>query len=535
MLKQIGSAIGWVGTALVFGALAVRFVRPEWNQYSYYGALAGLACVLVYMATQWREIGDSFSRRQARMGAIAGTTVVVVLALLVAVNYLASRRNKRWDLTANQQFSLSDQTRQILQKLDAPLQVRVFDQPTQFDRFRDRLNEYAYVSKQVSVEYIDVDKQPVVATQNQVQAYGTVVFDYKGRTERVVSSDEQQLTNGLVKLITGEQRTVYFLQGHGEKDIASSERAGYATIASGLQSDNFATKPLVLAQQGSVPADASVVVIAGPTADLLPQEIDLLETYLDGGGKLVALVDPPAKADDPPLSNLIAFLREWAVDVGNNVVVDISGVGKLIGTDESVPVAARYPTHPIVADFRLLTAYPLARSVAPVSGGANNRTAQMFIETSPNSWGETDLAALFGSGKVENDSGRDLAGPVPIGVAVSAPVAAPPPAEGQSGDQADQATPDETPRPETRLAVVGDSDFAANFALGISGNRDLFLNIVNWAAQQETLISIRPRDPEDRRLTLTASQQAAVRWFALLVLPGAILGAGIWNWSRRRG
>ena len=168
MLNRIGTIVGWVGTALVFGAVAVRIVRPEWNQYAYYGAWAGLACVLLYMASQWREVADSFS------------TVLVVLALLIAGNYLASRRNKRWDLTANQQFSLSDQTKQILQKLDAPLTVRVFDQPTQFDRFRDRLNEYAYLSKQVSVEYIDVDKQPVLATQNQVQSYGTVVINYKG-------------------------------------------------------------------------------------------------------------------------------------------------------------------------------------------------------------------------------------------------------------------------------------------------------------------------------------------------------------------
>jgi ABC-type uncharacterized transport system involved in gliding motility auxiliary subunit len=537
MLKLIGSAIGWVGTALVFGALAVRALKPEWNQYAYYSALAGLACVLFYMATQWREVAGSFSKRQTRLGTIAGSTVVVVLALLVAVNYLASRRNKRWDLTANQQFSLSDQTRQILQKLDAPLQIRVFDQPTQFDRFRDRLNEYAYVSKQVSVEYIDVDKQPVVATQNQVQAYGTVVFDYKGRTERVVSSDEQQLTNGLIKLITGQQRKIYFLQGHGEKDIASSERAGYASIVSGLQSENFATEPLVLAQTGSVPADASIVVIAGPTTDLLPPEIEMLQKYLDGGGKVVALVDPPAKAGDPPLANLVAFLRGWAVDIGNNVVVDVSGVGKFIGTDESVPVAARYPTHPIVADFRLLTAYPLARSVTPVSGGVNNRTAQLFVETSPNSWGETDLASLFDSGKVENDTAKDVQGPVPIGVAVSAPAAAAPAPQSATDGQPAQgeAKPDEAPKPETRLAVVGDSDFAANFALGISGNRDLFLNIVNWTAQQENLISIRPRDPEDRRLTLTASQQNAVKWFALLLVPAAVWGAGIWSWSRRRG
>ncbi len=541
MLNRIGSFLGWVGTACVVVALAIGGAplfgvpplgKPEWVPYARYLAFAGLALILLYIASQWREVAGSFGKRQTRMGTIAGSTVLVVLALVIAANYLASRRNKRWDLTANQQFSLSDQTKQILQKLDAPLKVRVFDQPTQFDRFRDRLNEYAYQSKQVSVEYVDVDKQPVLATQNQVQSYGTVVFDYKGRTERIVSSDEQQLTNGLIKLITGQQRKVYFVQGHGERDIASSERGGYSSIVSGLQSDNFATDTLVLAQKGSVPADASVVVVAGPTADLLQPELDLLKGYLETGGKLVVLIDPPAKTTDAPLTNLIAFLHEWAIDVGNNIVVDVSGVGKLIGTDESVPVAARYPSHPIVAEFRLLTAYPYARSVTPVSAGVNNRTAQMFVETSPNSWGETDVASLFSSGKVENDKTKDVQGPVPIAAAVSiaapAAPAAPPAPEGQP-------KPEEPPKPETRLAVVGDSDFAANYALGIQGNRDLFLNIVNWTAQQETLISIRPKDPEDRRLTLTAAQQTGLRWLALLGLPAAIWGAGIWNWSRRRG
>jgi ABC-type uncharacterized transport system involved in gliding motility auxiliary subunit len=531
MLKQIGSVIGWVGTALVFGAVGVRLFRPEWNQYAYYAAWAGLACVLVYMATQWREIADSFTKRQTRMGSIALSTVVVFLAILVAANYLSSRRNKRWDLTSNQQYSLSDQTKQILEKLDAPLAVKVFDRPTEFDRFRDRLDEYAYVSKNVSVEYIDVDKQPVLANQNQVQAYGTVVLDYKGRTERVVSSDEQQLTNSLIKVITGAQRKVYFLQGHGEKDTTSSERGGYSTILSGLQSDNYATETLVLAQIGSVPADASVVVIAGPTVDLLPTEIDALRKYLEAGGKLVVLVDPAGK-DSQPLTNLTAFLKDWAVDLGNDVVIDISGVGQLIGTDESVPVAARYPAHPIVEGFRLLTAYPMARSVTAISGGANGRTAQTFIETSPNAWGEIDLAGMLASGKVENDKAKDKQGPVPLGVAVSVPApnapAPPAPAEGQP-------KPEEPKKPESRLVVVGDSDFASNSALGIQGNRDLFLNIVNWAAQQDDLISIRPKDPEDRRLTLTASQQTTLFWASVVVLPALIWAAGIYSWSRRRG
>src|SRR4030095_11635874 len=108
MLNRIASVIGWIGTALVFGSVAVRLFRPQWNHYAYDGAWAGLGWGLVYMASQWRDVADSFSKRQTRLGTIAGTTVLVVLALLIAVNYLASRRNKRWDLTPHKQFTLSE-------------------------------------------------------------------------------------------------------------------------------------------------------------------------------------------------------------------------------------------------------------------------------------------------------------------------------------------------------------------------------------------------------------------------------------------
>ena len=559
MLNTVVSGIGWLGVALVFGSVGVRLFRPEWNQYAYWAAWAGLACVLIYMAGQWREVADAFKRRQTRLGALAAGGVLVVLALLVALNYLASRRNYRWDLTANRQFSLSEQTRQILEKLDAPVHVRVFDRPTEFERFRDRLDEYTYHSDRFTVEYIDMDRQPVVASQNQVQAYGTVVFDYKGRTERVVSSDEQPLSNALIKIITGEQRKVYFVSGHGEHDTSSSEREGYSAIESALGSENYQVETLVLLQQEQVPADASVVAIAGPKTDLFPPEIDALRLYLEQGGKLLVLIDPPDRADAPPLTNLIALLREFAIDVGANVVVDASGVGQLIGTDASVPVATSYPDHPITENFRLLTAFPLARSVAGVSGGVSGRTARNFIESSSNSWGESNIAELYASGKVENTAGDDLPGPVPMGAALSMTAPSPPgPAAQTEGDPAEASAPDaasdradaetgdaggetddgggddDAPKPETRVAAIGDSDFAANFALGIQGNRDLFLNTISWLAQQENLISIRPKDPEDRRITMTAGQQKAVWWFAIVVLPALVFGAGIYSWARRR-
>jgi gliding motility-associatede transport system auxiliary component len=530
MLKRIIGVIGWVGTALVLGAVVIRLFRPEFAKYGYWAAWAGLACVIVYMVGQWRDVATSMSERQTRLSTITVLSVVLVLGLLSAVNYLASRRNHRWDLTANSQFSLSPQTKQILEKLDAPVKVRVYEQADKTQRFRDRLDDYQYSSKQVSVEYIDPDKQNVRAVQDQVQTYGTVVFEYKGRKERVVSSDEQQLTNGLIKLITGQERKVYFLQGHGEKQTTGQERDSYSSIVSALGSENFKVETLVLLQQEAVPADATAVVIAGPKTDLFQPEIDALRKYLAGGGKLLVMIDPPAKPESPPLANLIGFVKEWGIDVGNNIVVDVSSIGRLLGTDASVPVAPPpYPNHPITKDFRLVTAYPVARSVSASASGANGRVAQNFIQTSASSWGETDLAGMFKSGKVENDKTKDLQGPVSLAAAASEPVKEAQPAKTSTNADKD------APKPETRIAVIGDSDFAANYALGIEGNRDMFMNTLNWLAQQENLISIRPKDADDRRITLTADQQKWVAALTLLILPATVFGLGIYNWARRRG
>src|SRR5882672_7141610 len=168
MMTRILSLIGWLGTAIVAVAMAVSYT-PALNNYSQYArplALAGLICVLAYTAGQWREISQLFARRQTRYGTLMGVSNLVFLGVLVAVNYIGARQNKRWDLTANKQFSLSDQSRNVIAKLDAPLQILVFDKETEFPRFQDKLKGYQYLSKQVSAEYVDVDKKPAAAKQN---------------------------------------------------------------------------------------------------------------------------------------------------------------------------------------------------------------------------------------------------------------------------------------------------------------------------------------------------------------------------------
>jgi ABC-type uncharacterized transport system involved in gliding motility auxiliary subunit len=536
MLNRILGFAGWLGTVLVFGAVAVRFVRPEWDQYAVWAVWAGLACVIAYTAGQWREILVFFKGRQARYGALASASVLVVLGILIAANYLSTRQNKRWDLTANRQFSLSEQTVKVLTELEAPVKFLVFDQGLNLDNYRPRITEYAYNSDQVEAEFVDVDKQPVKARQYAIDAYGTIILEYEGRQERATTGSEQDLTNALIKVVTGAQKTVYFVEGHGEKDQGGSDREGYGTVTAALGRDNYGVETLVLAQTTDVPDDASVVVIAGPKNDLLEPEVDMLRRYLNKGGHLLVLIDPP---DDEfgPTPNLEGLLGEWSIELGNDIVVDASGMGRLLGTDASAPVAAEYPPHPITDRFRMLTAFPLARSVTASDGAAGGpRAARAIIETGAQSWAETDTAALESGGEVAMEPEKgDRPGPISIGTAVAAqaPDSEEPPAADDSETEPEPDTTD-APKPESRVVVVGDSDFAANYAVGIQGNRDLFLNIVSWLAQQENLIAIRPTEASDRRITMTAMQQTGVFWLSLLFIPAGVLGAGVYTWSRRR-
>ena len=534
-MKKLLSILSWIGLALVVAALFIRvgptagasFVRPGWDKYAPYLAYGGLALVILYTIGQWREIADYFSHRQARYGAIASVSVLIVLGILIAVNYLSTKENKRWDLTSNKQYTLSDQTVKLLKGLDAPVKIMVFDKPENFDNSRSRLDAYEYNGgSKVNVEYVDADKRPVETKQFDVQTYGTIVIQYKGRTEHVTSNTEQDVTNALIKVINPQTKKVYFLQGHGEKDFASSDRAGYSGIADALKRDNYQYDKLVLAQTNEIPKDATEIIIAGPKSDLLDSETMLLKEYLNKQGKLLVMLDPPENLKQPaPMPNIVGLLKDWGLNATMSVVVDVSGRTSVA----TVPVAAPpYPGHPITDRFNLLTMFPLARAITPVMGNAQ-RPAQSFVQTSPRSWAETTFSELEDTKSLAPEPEKgDLTGPVSIAAAVSVPASSPEPKPAANAPDQDEK------KPETRVAAIGDSDFASNAYLGVEGNSDLFMNTVNWLAQQENLISIRPREAADRRITVTANQMTWLFWLSIVLIPAAVFFSGFMSWMRRR-
>jgi ABC-type uncharacterized transport system involved in gliding motility auxiliary subunit len=539
-VKRIVGVLGWLGVALVVVAVALKFVSSfpdEWRLWSPTFALAGLIVTALYALSQWRDIARSFQGRNVRYGSVALGSVVMILAILGAVNWIGARQNKRWDLSAAGQFSMSDQTKQLLQSLQKPVTFRVFHAAAEGSTtYRDRIDEYRYWSSQVNAEYYEADRKPAESEKYGITVVPTILVEYDGRTERTNSPDEQGLTNALKKAVEGKAKKVYFVQGHGEHDPTSTDPGGFKGAADFLAQDNFEVAKFTLAQDGKVPDDATMVVVAGPTIDFFPPEIEALKAFLAKGGKLLMMFDPPGKGATQHPTSLFALAKEWGIDVGNDLIVDVSGMGRLIGTGAEVPIGMPVP-HPITTDFGgLITAYPLARSVTPIEGGTDGRVAQKVVETSPQSWAETDIKALYETGKPVRDTGKgDKAGPVSLAVAVSAAAtsATPPPAPAPDAP-APPAPPADAPKPETRIVVIGDSDFASNRAIGIGGNKDLFLNMGNWLALQENLIAIRPKDPEDRRIQLTQDQAQVLNWLTLVIIPGLLFGNAVRVWWKRR-
>jgi len=281
-------------------------------------------------------------------------------------------------------------------------------------------------------------------------------------------------------------------------------------------------------------------VVAAPERDLLPQVADSVRAYVRQGGKALVMVEPEMKTATP---NLVALLKEWNLEAGRDVVVDVSGMGQLFGTGPITPIVAQYPYHEITRDFRVMTAFHTARSLQAGQGTVEGVTAQNLLETSPASWGESDLSLKE---PIEMNEGKDRKGPVPL-AAVATVRASPAPSSSPAAVPAAAGSPGPSPSPsagagsetpdkkaEGRVAAFGDADFASNQLLAFQGNQDFALNTVAWLAEDADLISIRPREPEDQRMFITDAQQTLVMLLAVFVLPGLFVVLGIAAWWRRR-
>jgi ABC-type uncharacterized transport system involved in gliding motility auxiliary subunit len=489
--------------------------------------IGGIVPGVLFVALFWDDVVRAVGRRQLRYGSNTLVLVTAVLAVLGLVNYVAARNTKRFDLTKGQRYSLSDQTRKVAAGLKDEIKITYFQRQAEMVRGQDRLREYEALSDKIKVEFVDPVRSPAKAEAYDVRAPWPVVIVQTGeKRERVSNDGEQDITNALIKVTREGKKTVCLVEGEGERSAEDTGERGLSGAKSSLTKSLYEVKTVFLLREKKVPAECTALVVAGPEKDLLPEAAAVIRDYVKAGGKALLMVEPEMKQ---PFPHLVALLKEWNIEAGKDVVVDVSGMGQLFGMSELAPLAIEYPYHAITKDFRLTTLYGGARSVEAGKGSVSDVTAQNLVQTSEQSWAESDLGM---KGPIQFEAGKDRRGPISLAAVATVRGPAPSPSPAPSP----QASPaSEAPKvPEGRVVAVGDADFASNSLLGFQGNQDFFLNVIAWLAEDADLISIRPKEEGDQSLFLTRQVLARVVLVALLGVPGLFVVLGIVTWWRRR-
>jgi ABC-type uncharacterized transport system involved in gliding motility auxiliary subunit len=451
------------------------------------------------------------SARQTKYAAYAALYVIVILAIVSVANVLANRYNKSYDSTANKRYSLSDQTAKIVKGLKQNASITYYDRQSGFQQAKDTLDRYTTLSPKVHVEYIDVEKRPQEARAAGITKLGTSLVQIGTKKEEAKSVTESEITGAIIRDLKTTTRTVCFVTGSGEHQLDDTQRNGFSRLKDILAKDQYAAKSISLLEKAEVPAECTVVVIGGPQSEYLQPAVDALKKYVEQGGRAMIMLDAPLKFGHPTADNaaLSDLLQSWGVSLDKDLLLDLSPVGQLMGLGPEIALVSTYDSHPIVDEMKgTATGFPLSRSLTIKN--TDKTTVQRLFQSSATSLATSKLD----SPNVNPSDPNNKKGPLTIGAAGSY----------KTGKE----------NSEGRFVVVGSSSWPANSFINFNGNGDLALNALNWLASDEDLISIRPKEQENRNVTMTHAQFNWVRLSSQFLLPGALLLAGVSVWWRRR-
>ncbi|MEW5723687.1 MAG: GldG family protein [Thermodesulfobacteriota bacterium] len=525
-MKTVSRYLGLLGLVLALGGGLGYAVTAPYPVYYLIFGLAGLLLAF-YVVGNFRELVVLAASRSARFGAGSAMAVALVLGILVFTALLTSRHSYRWDLTRAGRYTLAPQTVKVLDGLENEVKATGFFQggvaTADGAAAREMFSQYGRISPKFTFEIVDPDRFPDRAKAAGIsEDYGYILVETGGRSDKFQGLSEERLTNALLRVTRTNPKKIYFLTGHGEKDLEDLGNMGYSTVKSKLEGEGYQVERLLLMQKSSVPEDAAVLVVAGPEKDPLDAETAALEHFLRSGGKVLFLVDPET------CPGLAGFLQRLGVKLGQDVIVD--KMARLFGGGYLMPLAGSYTQHPVTANFTLATFYPLARSVSVTEEKPRGVNAVILVATSDEAWAETNLAHLKAANQAQPDEGEDLIGPVPLAVAGTVRL------EGREDEPEPTPVPGDQDRvaDEGRFIVVGDSDFPANVYFGQAGNGDLLLNCVNWLAQEAGILALRARDPENQPLVLSAVAGKLFLWIPVVVLPLTVAALALLALTARR-
>jgi ABC-type uncharacterized transport system involved in gliding motility auxiliary subunit len=516
MKKTIASRVlGVLGLVLLVSTV----VTVLFGNTQLVAAKAGLGLAAIAAGFALGESGGVkrfFTGRAAHFGFFTVVSALLVAGVLAMGNWVAYKKPKSWDLTKNKIFTLSEDTLKTLAALKSDVRALAFygQADPAYGEAQDLLRRYADRSPHFKYQLVDPYKSPELVRKYAITEGGPRLVLLTGpglETDagKAKEPTEQALTNALVKATRSGSRRIYFTEGHGEPAPRDESPRGPSTAAKSLESEGFQVEPLSLLEKGEVPADAAAVLVVSPRKAFLDPEVQALKRYAAKGGHLGLFLEPEVNA------GLDGFLKDWGIEVDEDMVVDPSPVSRLFGGSPVTPIVKPSAGHEITRELAQTgVALPTVRSLSALAGAP--LTPRPLALTGPSAWGETDIKSLYGSGAQRNEG--EKGGPLPVAMSAQKSTAA----------EKDKVSD------EARLVVVGDGEFFSNQYQQLLGNLDFFLNTASWLAQQEDRITIRPKSRDATRLFLTESQASALKFLTIDVLPVALLGLGLAVWLVRR-
>lgn len=430
-------------------------------------------------------------------------TLFLALALVTVV-LLAGRFGPRFDLTREREHSLAPRSAEVLNSLAEDVEVTAFYRPEdpETESMRGLLRKYDAASPRFRYSIIDPDRNPGKAKALGVRSYGTTVVSAGARSTTVYSRGEEDLTSAILRVAGGEERGVSFLAGHGEKSHHDAGEDGYSEVAKILIADGIPVDTIFLVAREEIPATTGVVIVAGPVYPMLPNEVNLLESYIRDGGSVILLCDPESALE------LNELPGRFGLEARGDVVVDRGS--RLYGADMQMPAATAYERHDATRGLRGASFFPRACTVGRSVAESEGAGFRPLVRSGPEAWAEREMD-LLDRGKAVFDAEEDQRGPVVIGGVLTL----------SSGGN---------------LILFGDSDFASNRFRSLGANGALFLNVVSWAVGQTGSLGIREQDPGSEPLFLSMRAGRLLFWLPVVVVPLAVILTGIFvvlGWRRR--
>lgn len=435
--------------------------------------------------------------------------VLLSVGAASGLGYLATRYPVQRDITHNASNSLEPVSVEVLRQLGGPVNVTVYatEQDARLGDIRKAIREflslYQRYKPDIELAFIDPEKEAEKTRAARIQFNGEMVVEYAGRSEHLTQINEQVFTSTLLRLAHTRDQTVMYLDGHGERKLDGIANHDLGSLfGAKLKQSGFRLNSLNLALAQEVPLNASVLVVTQPQLDLMPGEVDKLLRYIERGGNLLWLVDAE------PLHGLERLAEKLDLLLPPGIVIDPAA------TEMNAPptwsLGATYPQHAITRNFNLITAFPSAR---PLIWNENpGWQHHVLVEAAARGWVSR---SMFGdktpANKPRFDKQHDIPGPAIIAMAMQRNI-----------NDRDQ-----------RIVVVGNGAFLSNNFAGNAGNVDLGVNMVNWLAGEEHLITLQPRAAKDSNLLLSKTQLNVISIGFLLGLPLMLAGAGGYIWWKR--